>query len=186
MHGIILRGLKQFVVENYDHETWTLICEEAGVDRTLFVPVTEYPDEIVFDIVGAAAEISGEDPEDLLFAYGRFVVPTLVETYGVHVPGDWEGLDLVVNVERYIHEALRRKSTGDFEPPEIGAERLDDDRIVVTYGSDRGLCTVAKGILQGVADHYGETYEIEERRCMHEGDPECEIEVTRTAVAAAD
>lgn len=179
MHGIILKELKHFVVDAYDEDAWNAVVEESGVERSLFVPVATYPDEYVFEIVGAAAELTGEPAEELQFEFGRYVVPSLVDTYGVHVDADWTGLELLENVEEYIHEALRAKNLSEFTPPGIGAERRGDDRVLVTYASDRGLCNVARGILQGVADYYEESWDVTERRCMHDGNERCEILVER-------
>lgn len=179
MHGIILRELKHFVVDGYDQDAWNAVVEAAGIDRSLFVPVTTYPDEYVYEIVEAASELTGESPEDLQYEFGRYVVPSPVETYGVHADADWSGLELVENVEEYIHEALRAKNLSKFTPPGIDAERRGDDRVLVTYSSDRMLCDLARGILQGVADHYEESWRIVEQRCMHDGDSECELLVER-------
>lgn len=184
MHGIILKELKHFVVDTYDQDAWNAVVDEAGIDRSLFVPVTSYPDEYVFELVGAAAELTGESAEDLQYEFGRYVVPSLVETYGVHVDADWTGLELLENVEEYIHEALRAKNLSEFTPPGIDAERRGDDRILVTYSSDRMLCNVARGVLQGVADHYEESWQITERRCMHDGDEKCELLVEENQPAA--
>lgn len=182
MHGIILKGLKDFTVENYDEETWNRIQTEADVGRRLYIPVTEYPDEHVVALVGAASEVSGVGERTLMRAFGRFLVPMLLKYYGVHVDEDWDGLELVENVESYIHMALRSKNISDFDPPSIDAHRTDDDRVVVHYASERELCDVAIGILEGVGECYEESYEITEQQCMHDGAPACEITVAREAV----
>lgn len=185
MHGMILKGLKDFVVDTYDQETWEAIQEEADVPRTLYVPVTQYPDEHVFELVEAAVELSGEDASDLLQAYGRSIVPQLVETYGVHVDAEWTGLELIENVEAYIHRALRSKNISEFDPPGIDARRVDEDTVVVDYDSDRQLCDVAMGLVAGISEHYGEPLDVEETRCMHDGAPTCEIVVTRAAATGS-
>lgn len=185
MHGIILKGLKDFTVENYDEETWNRIQDEADVGRRLYVPVTEYPDEHVLALVAAASEVSGIAAEELMRAFGRFLVPMLVKFYGVHVDEDWDGLELVENVEDYIHMALRSKHISDFDPPAIDARRTGDDRVVVHYASERELCDVAIGILEGIGEFYDESYEISEQQCMHDGAPRCEITVAREATVHA-
>lgn len=184
MHGIVLYGLKKFVIDTYDRDAWRAIQERADVQGGLYVPVTNYPDEEVFEIVGAASELTGESPEDLQYAFGRYIVPKLVETYGVHVDGEWTGLDLVENVEEYIHQSLRENRISDFAPPGIGAHRLDERRVVVTYGSDRGLCALARGILAGIADHYEEPWTVTERQCMHDGHGRCELLVEQAPNSA--
>jgi len=179
MHGIVLHGLKAFVTDVYDEDAWDAILEDAGIAPQIYVPVTDYDDEDVFAIVGAASELTGEEPDDLLYEFGRYVVPTLVETYGVHVDQDWTGLDLVANVETYIHEALRAKRLSEFTPPGLQTKRVDEDRVLVRYTSDRELCDLAKGLLQGIGDYYGENLAVSEHRCMHDGADSCDLEVVR-------
>lgn len=177
MHGIILKGLKDFVVEQYDEETWRTLQSEAGVEGEIYVPVTEYPDEHVLSLVQAATEMTGIPTPDLLEAFGRFLVPPLVETYGVHVDVDWTGLELIANVESYIHTALRAKQLSTYTPPELSSRWIDENRVELVYTSERGLCHLARGLVAGVGEYYDEPFEITETACVHDGDDECVFSV---------
>ncbi|MFB6130984.1 MAG: heme NO-binding domain-containing protein [Salinigranum sp.] len=179
MHGIVLKQLKDFVVETEGLDAWQAVLEEAGLSGSVFVPVTEYPDEDVLALVAAATELTGSDPEVLLEAFGRFLVGPLVETYGVHVDREWTGLELVANVERYIHEALRAKRLSTYTPPKLEAEWRGDDSVGVVYRSERGFCHLARGIIVGVGRHFEEPFDVEETACVHDGDGHCEFVVTR-------
>lgn len=181
MHGIVLKGLKDFVVENHGADGWQRVQEEAGVDGRIYVPVTEYPDEEAVALVAAACKVTGQRPPEVMEAFGKSLVPPLLSTYGVHVDGDWSSVELLANVETYIHEALRKKELSTFTPPRIGARRIDADRVILYYDSDRQLCPLLRGILEGVADHYGETFAIAERECMLDGADRCEFFVERVA-----
>lgn len=185
MHGIVLNGMKQFVVQRYGPDAWRQVQREAGEEMAIYVPVTDYADERALALVEAASAVSGEDPPTLLEAFGRFLVGPLLKTYGVHVDGEWTSLELLANVEHYVHEALRAKQLSEFTPPNLEARRAGEDRVVVSYGSDRQLCHLALGIFHGVADHYDETFEVTERRCMLDGDPRCEFVVERVSAAAS-
>lgn len=179
MHGIILLQLKRFVVDSYGRDAWNALLQEADLDRTLFIPATTYSDETVVEIVVTAADLTGESPRDLQYEFGQYIVPSLIDTYGVHVDADWSGLELIENVEAYIHEALRAKDISEFAPPGLATERRGDDRVLVTYSSDRQLCDVARGILVGIGEHYDESWTVAEMQCMHDGHSRCELLVTR-------
>lgn len=56
-------------------------------------------------------------------------------------------------------------------------ERTGEREVVVTYRSKRKMCPVAKGIVKGVAAHYGERILITEPSCMLHGAGACEITV---------
>lgn len=181
MHGIVLKGLKDFVTTEYDHEAWTAIQCGAEQEGQVYVPITEYEDADVLGLVEAASEVSGEDVPVLLDEFGQFLVPPLVEIYGVHVDEEWTGLELIANVETYIHEALRAKQLSTYTPPDLAAEWVADERVRVTYGSERQLCALAKGLIRGVGNYYDEQFEIEEATCMLDDDEQCEFLVTRAA-----
>ena len=40
------------------------------------------------------------------------------------------------------------------------------------------MCGVAKGIVRGLARHFGEQVELTELECMHNGAPSCKLRVT--------
>lgn len=175
MHGIIFTALKEFVIDTYDKATWDRICDEAGVSGKQYLPLSAYPDEELVALVDAAVPISELEQPALLQAFGRSIVPQLVDMYGIYIDDSWTGLELIENVEGTIHEALRSGNSLEYEPPAISATRVDDDVVVVRYGSSRGLCDVAKGLIEGIGDYYSESYDIYERQCLHDGAAACEL-----------
>jgi predicted hydrocarbon binding protein len=179
MHGIVLKGLKDFVVDHHGHEAWRSIQAEAGLKGRIYVSVTEYSDEEVMMLVEAASSITDTDVPDLLEAFGRFLVPPLLETYGVHVNGDWTGLQLVANVEEYIHTSLRAKEISSYTPPKLQSDWIDDDRVGIIYDSERELCHLARGLIAGVGEYFDDPLTIEEKYCMYSGDEYCGFVVSR-------
>jgi len=175
MHGIIFTGLKEFVVDTYDKATWDQICDEAGLGDKRFLPLSAYPDEDLIALVDAAVATSGLEQSALLRTFGRSLVPRLVDMYGIYIDESWTGLELIENVEGTIHRALRGGDSLEYEPPNIAATRVDDDVAVISYGSSRGLCDVAKGLVDGIGEHYDESFDVYERQCLHDGAAACEI-----------
>jgi len=52
-----------------------------------------------------------------------------------------------------------------------------DDKIVTHYRSPNKLCSLYKALARWMFSHYGDEAIIEETKCMHRGDEECEIHV---------
>jgi serine/threonine protein kinase len=65
------------------------------------------------------------------------------------------------------------------QPPILDVVRTSDDELRIIYTSDRKLCRLAKGILVGIARHFGESISVTDEACMHNGDPFCALHVTR-------
>jgi predicted hydrocarbon binding protein len=47
--------------------------------------------------------------------------------------------------------------------------------MALAYQSPRRMCWLAHGFIEGAADHFGETVEIEHQSCMLENSPVCRL-----------
>jgi Haem-NO-binding len=103
-------------------------------------------------------------------------VPGLLQTYRAFVKPTWRTLDLVAEVETYIHKAVRLREP-DAAPPRLRATRTGPTQVVVHYDSPRRLCALPEGIVAGVAAHYGERVTVHQSTCMARGDPSCTLVV---------
>ena len=55
-------------------------------------------------------------------------------------------------------------------------EKLED-ALIVHYRSPNRLCLLYRALAVRVVAHYGDDASIEEPRCLHRGDPECEFRI---------
>jgi hypothetical protein len=60
---------------------------------------------------------------------------------------------------------------------DLVAAHLPDGELVVTLTLPEHLCALAKGILLGLGDHYGEPVHVTETGCQTEGHPGCTFAV---------
>ncbi|WP_440763798.1 heme NO-binding domain-containing protein [Natronorubrum sp. DTA7] len=179
MHGIILKTLQAFVVDTYGEDAWLTIQHEADIEEKVYVPVTVYPDGDVYEIVRVAGELTDQSPRTILTQYGKWVVPALLETYDLHIDDEWDGLELIANIQQF-HTSLRTRDMTTLTTPRIRSERVGEHHVRITYDSDRKLCDVARGAIQGVAAQFDEELVAEEQTCMHEGDDACRFDIRRT------
>jgi predicted hydrocarbon binding protein len=184
MHGVILKTLQDFVIGEYGQDAWETVQRRADVEEKVYVPVTVYPDRDVYEIAQAAGDVAGESPRRILRDYGRFVVPPLVSMYDIHIDDEWDGLELIANIEQF-HTSLRTRDMVDMTTPRVRSEWLTEGESVrITYDSDRQLCDVAFGAIQGVGDMFDERLVFEEETCMLEGDDACTFTITRSQADA--
>ncbi len=176
MHGIIHLQLQRFVESRYGADGWQELNRRAGLDKRVFTAVQSYPDGDIVRLVTEAVGLTGLPAATLLEAFGQFLVPTYLSVYGSLVKPAWRTLDLIEHTEHTIHRVVRARQPGA-APPELSVERVSKNEVVVTYGSQRRLCAVARGIIQGVADHFAETVVVSERTCMLRGSDVCRISV---------
>lgn len=176
MHGVIFAELKKYVDDRLGESGWPKLLEEAGFAGRIFLPVTTYPDADAVTLVTAAVKITGLTADAILEDFGAFMVPDLVKMYGHLLDKGWKTLDVIEHTEETIHMVVRSRNPGA-APPELHCSRPSKGEVVITYGSPRRMCAIAKGIARGLAAHYGESVRVSESACMHKGDPHCRISV---------
>lgn len=182
MHGIIFTELRKYVDEKLGGNAWTDLLAAAGLKGRMYLPIQEYPDAEAVGLVVTASEITGLDASVILEDFGQFIAPSLLGMYRTLVQPEWRTLDVLEFTEDTIHKVVRSSNPGA-KPPELKAVRVSESELHLTYGSQRKLCFVAKGIIKGLAAHFNEEVEVEESQCMHAGAETCEI-LVRVPVGA--
>jgi hypothetical protein len=182
MHGIIFSELRKYVDTKLGAGSWNTLLTKSGLGPKIYLPIQDYPDSDVVALVNTASEVTGLSSTDILEDFGQFIAPSLLGMYRTLVQPEWKTLDLLEHTERTIHSVVRARNPGA-KPAELQAERRAPDVVDLTYRSQRRLCSVARGIMRGIAQHYGEEIAIEETRCMHRGDEVCLMEVRVVATA---
>lgn len=173
MHGLIFTGLRRF--------TWTTFPDDAqGIWDSLPVYVQDeaYADDEFDAVVQRIADRTGRRRDELLREFGRFTgfwtFRALRRDYYERTTGTREFL---LGVESRIHEEIRATADGA-APPRLRVTPLGADGVTIAYTSARGLCQMLEGLVAGVADYYGERFEITQPLCMHRGDAACSFVVT--------
>jgi len=179
MHGIIHLELEKFVVQSFGRDAWETIVHRAGLGDRLYTPMQAYPDQDVVKVLEVAVSMTKKTAEELLEAFGEFLVPTYLSVYGPLLDPAWRTLDVIEHTEETIHRVVRMRQPGA-APPRLRVNRSAPDEVAIHYDSPRRLCAVARGITRGVAKHFGERVAISDAQCMHRGDRECVIVVKRT------
>ena len=172
MHGLILVELKSFAESQLGAEAWAGLLEESGLPGRSYDVRWSYPEEDVPRIVAAAARRTGLPEHAVLEAFGEFVAPRLLSLAGSRLKAEWKTLDVVEHTERAIHSFVRAVHP-DATPPYLRVHRTSPSDVIIFYDSPRKLCFVAKGIVKGMARHFGERIGIVEERCMLTGAPDC-------------
>ena len=176
MHGIVYFLLQQFVESNWDNATWSSMFDSAGLDRKAYLPTEVYPDAEILALVEAGANVAHVSQEEVLASFGRFLAPNLLAIHGALLQPEWRTLATILNTEEVMHAMVRQSKPGA-QPPVLKCVQGDDDTLQVIYTSPRKLCPLAKGIMQGIADHFKESIKIEDQSCMLKGDLFCSMSV---------
>ncbi len=115
--------------------------------------------------------------QELLEKFGLYIAPALLKMYKNLIRPEWKSIDLIDNTEATIHSVVRLKNPGA-KPPALICTRQGEKSITINYSSPRNMCSVAKGIINGLANHFREEIEIRENSCMLNGDAHCTLQVS--------
>jgi hypothetical protein len=163
MHGLIHSELKAYVEATLGSDAWNALAAQLGLAHKHYVPVGIYPDTDAVAVIDAAARLSHRSTDELLEDFGRFIAPTLLGMYARLIAPEWKTMELLLNTETTIHQVVRRREVVA-EPPRLRFERAGPAQLTFRYDSPRRLASLARGIMEGVAAHYGERIEIVEDR----------------------
>jgi hypothetical protein len=176
MHGIIHAELKKYIETRYSPDTWKTCLEAAGLRGQVYLSIGAYPDAEAVAIVTAAAKLTGVSVEQLLEGLGEFMVPDLFSLYYPLIKPEWKTIEMLLQTEAVIHRVVRLQNPGA-EPPKLHFEQVGPKELKFYYNSPRRMAAVAKGIMKGVANHYGESILIREQK-KADGSSEMSIIVT--------
>lgn len=176
MHGVIFSELSRYANAKLGASGWADLRDAAGMPGSIFLVNQSYDDAMMMALVGAACKLTGLPAPAILEDFGKFIVPGLISMYGRLIKPEWRTLELIENTEATIHTVVRRHNPGA-TPPHLKVLRLSPHELALDYVSGRKLCYLARGIVLGVAEHYGEDVKMREPRCMHRGAAQCRIHV---------
>lgn len=181
MHGLIYSELARFAHQRIGPDAWNQLLQDARLAHRRYRATENYPSDDLAALVYAASKTTGLPADTLVEAFGRFLVPTLLELFAVNLHPDWRTLDVIEHTEEAFHVVVRNRLQAT--PPPLKVRRLGPAEVRVRYASQRRLCSLARGIMLGVAHHYGEAVDITEASCMKQGAGVCDFHVRLAAGA---
>lgn len=171
MKGIVFNLLEQLVRREFGDPEWGRILQDADVDGA-FASLDTYPDGVLRKLVAAVGKRAQQTPGEALQWFGRHSMPLLAREYPHLFAAQHSTRDFVLTLNDIIHPEVRRRYPGA-DVPVFDFDTSVPDALTLGYHSPRRLCALAHGFIEGAADHYGETVEVEQSECMHRGDAKC-------------
>ena len=175
MKGVILNLLEEAVTAEHGEAAWPDLIDLAGV-AGVYTSLGSYPDEEVIALVNAASTALQTPPAEILRWFGRRAIPLLANRYGVFFENHKSAHSFVLSVNEIIHPEVSKLYSGA-GCPHFHFSDHDDGRLIIGYHSPRQMCHLLHGFVEGSAEYFGETVELEHLRCMQDGDPRCEVAV---------
>ena len=159
MYGMVMNAIEQMAKARLGDSGWRSICESAGLEKSVFLAMSAYPDEVTFALAGATAEALDLPMATFLEEFGRFWIPFARDSaYGPMLRQSKTLLGCLERLDQ-MHSQIGR-AMPHLKPPSFAVES-DAAGITVRYFSERqGLTPFVLGLLHGLADLFSESVEI--------------------------
>lgn len=171
MKGIIFQLLEDVVTQQYGEDTWDALLDKAGIEGA-YTSLGSYPDEELMRLVGEASSALDTPPDAVVRWFGRGALPRLAERFPEFFTPHTSTRSFLLTLNDIIHVEVRKLYPGA-DVPVFDFDASSDDRLVMRYRSARNLCALAEGLIEGAAEHYGESVTIEQPQCKIRGDEAC-------------
>ena len=170
MYGLVNKGIKDLVCNQFGEDAWEKIKETSGIDIDVFVSNSSYPDDITYKLVDAASEVLGLPAAAVLEAFGEYwVLYTGREGYGELLgSGGRTCRDFLMNLPNF-HSRLSLIFP-DLIPPSFKCTNIRDDSLCLQYHSVRpGLAPMVIGLLRGIGKMYKTSIEVSQTSSRDDG-----------------
>jgi len=177
MKGIVLTTLQKMIEEKMGLSAWDKIVTNNELESGgSYTAAATYDAKEVFTIVGAISAITGQSADAIVRAFGRFMLKTLATKYDGFFK-DTHLKPFLLSVDRVIHIEVRKLYPGAELPEFSYVDSGDDRKLIMVYRSNRKLCTLAEGLIEGAAEVFGQNVAIVHSECMHRGASCCRLEL---------
>lgn len=161
MKGIVAICLEELVRTKFGEDHWGNILEKSGLPRKHKIyGHNDIEDALVIQILKNTCtelDISLETAAD---AFGDYWINDFVsKKYHAFFVGKTSAKKFLLEMNR-VHQKVTDK-VENAKPPQFEYEDVDDNTLIMTYISERGLEVVWIGIIKGVGRYFNEKLTIE-------------------------
>jgi predicted hydrocarbon binding protein len=176
MKGIVFNVFSDMVTESFGLEIWDQLIEKAKPEsQAIYTSAQVYPDEELVAYVNELSKITGADASDLIRVFGKYMMhkfkvmhPTFLQNHTAKT--------FLASVHNVIHVEVK-KLHPDTLLPTFEFEDNSSDTLTMIYSSERKLCYLAEGLIEGVGEVFDESIDIQQTACMHDGAEKCRLEL---------
>ena len=137
MYGMVNQAILEYFREEYGAEILDSVRSRAGCEGTEFASMTQYPDEVSGQLIGAAAEVLGQPAEAVLEQVGEYWVGfALRSDYGDLLRIAGSSLPEVVQNLDQLHTRVGQ-AFADLKPPSFWCDEVTEGSLVLHYVSER-------------------------------------------------
>lgn len=179
MKGIVFNLLEEAIRQEHGEDAWDALLDQTQLDGA-YTSLGNYPDQDLMKLVGAASEALRKPAHEVVRWFGRKSLLLFAERYPHFFRRHQSTRPFLLTLNDIIHPEVKKIYPGA-DVPDFQFDASSDGVLVMQYHSKRRLCAFAEGLIEGTAVYYREQLMMEHPKCMHRGDPYCELRISLQA-----
>lgn len=154
MKGVILMCLGELVTKNFGEDKWKEILRGVGKsENSTFLAVASIDDNEAMKVIEETCNVLGISPTQAADAFGEYWSCTFApKMYKMFYDGKNSAKEFISSMDN-VHRIVT-KNIADARPPRFDYEWKNDNKVIVTYKSHRGLIDFLVGLIKGVGKYY--------------------------------
>ena len=177
MKGVVFNIFSDLVTDTFGWEVWDQLIESTQpASDAIYTSAEVYPDEELVAYVTALSNITGTEAPDLIRAFGKYMMHKFKGIHPEFLDGQ-TAKSFLASVHDVIHVEVK-KLHPDSLLPTFEYEDTGENSLTMIYSSERKLCHLAEGLVQGVSEVFGQPISIRHPVCMHDGADHCRLELS--------
>jgi predicted hydrocarbon binding protein len=175
MLGVFESSLEDYIREFFGETVWASVSDQTRLEDVQSTLSEKQRDSESFAILYLLAEHLQQPVSQTVRTFGKYLLPRLMQFMPEAREADMNFRDFIISVDRVIHKEVERLY------PNANVPKMDfiqqANQLTLFYRSERRLCYLAEGLIEGAAAFFGEQIELRHPVCMHRGAEYCEIEI---------
>lgn len=144
MYGMINAALNDFIRTRHGEQAWNQVLSHAAIEEEVFISNRDYPDQVTFELVGAAEAVLGISQRDILEEFGKhWILVTGQQGYGDLLRAGGRTLrEFLINLPNFHNRISLIFS--DSRPPQFCHSGSNERSLTLHYQSERKGLTFCK------------------------------------------
>lgn len=183
MLGLIFMTWEKYLAERFGERFLQTYRNTMGEAAALSLVASRYyDDDLLVQGVSTVSKLAHIPTDALLREYGRYyIINGLTGKLCAYLlTGVHSGRELLLAM-RDSHAHLRTAFEGATPPVFEYVASQNPNEVILLYRSERRLCSVLQGAIEGAALRYNEQVRVVERTCMNKGAAVCRFEARFSA-----
>ncbi len=160
MKGVIVVCLAELVKSRFGKDKWEATLEDAGLEKTKeFQLIDNVDDNVVLKTLDSARKVLDLTLSQAADAFGEYWVNVYApKIYEPYFRQSHSAKELLLKMDR-VHKTVTATIAGS-KPPGFDYEWKDDNTLIMTYKSERGLIDYLVGLVKGVGKYFKENLTV--------------------------